>query len=162
MKVPIGGGASVVLAAGQRNCTRPVVDAASVYWGDQTGGTITKVPIGGGPPVLVTSSSLVIDLAIAGSDIVFADGYTLAKAPLAGGPATAIGTAAGAPLMGVAVDDASAYFTSYGTIWKAPLDGGEALALAANQGSASAIAVDDTSVYWTNGTAGQVLRLTPK
>ncbi|MGO9839230.1 MAG: hypothetical protein ACLP1X_34040 [Polyangiaceae bacterium] len=164
MKAPIGGGTPMVLASGQKSCTRPVVDSAtaSVYWGDPDDGTIMRVPLDGGASTLVTSGGAATDIAVAGADVVFASGYTLMKAPLGGGSPTSLGTAAGAPVLAVASDGASAYFTSYGSIWKVALAAGQGAAVASNQDAPSAIAVDATSVYWTNGQGGQVMKLTPK
>jgi len=151
-----------VLASSSTRLTRPAVDATSVYWGETTTGIVEKVAIDGGRAALVTSTSLATDLAITGALVVVADGYTLVSAPSAGGPATAIATAAGAPIFAVAADDTSVYFTSYGTIWKVAIDGGPATALASDQDSPGAIAVDQTSVYWTNEGGGQLMKLTPK
>jgi hypothetical protein len=92
-------------------------------------------------------------------------------APLAGGPATALCTAAGAPVYAVAVDDANVYFTSYAVVYEVPHAGGNPTVLASNQGAPNALAVDATHVYWTDGTnwppppgggGGQVAALTPK
>ena len=80
-----------------------------------------------------------------------------------------VSPAAGAPGFAVAVDDTSAYFTSYDTIWKILRAGDQATILVSKQGAPSAIAVDATSVYFTNTTdwppaasGGQVVKLTPK
>ncbi len=173
MRVPLDGGAPVVLASGRQSATRPVLAGDDVYWGDPSGGAILGVPVSGGAPTIVVSAIMVTDLAIAGTDVVFADGYTLTRAPLGGGaPPTIIGTAGGSPLLAVAADDTSVYFASYSTLWKVPLGGGEAVVIASNQGAPSAIAVDATSVYWTNATngppqpdgggGGQLMKLTPK
>ena len=170
-KVPIGGGAPVVLAPGPKSATRPVLDGDEIYWSDEAGETIRRVAIDGGIPETLVIGEPASGLAIAGDDLVIASGYTLETAPLAGGPSTTIGTAAGAPVFAVAVDDASVYFTSYSTIWKVPLAGGIPLVLAGNQGSPGALVVDDTSVYWTDATSwppqadgggGQIMKLSPK
>jgi hypothetical protein len=168
MKVAVGGGAQTVLASGEKSMTRPVVAGGDVYWGERSGGTIKRVPVDGGSPTTVTSVNTVTALAVAGTDVYFADGYLLAKAPLSGGPATTIGTAAGAEVLAVAVDGQSVYFSGDGTVWKVPLAGGPPTTLASNQGQPNAIAVDATSVYWANvfdwptQTGGQVMKLTPK
>ncbi len=82
-----------------------------------------------------------------------------------------LSTADGAPVVAVAVDDTSVYFTSYDAVWKVPRAGGDVTLLAQNQGGPDAIVVDATSVYWTNATSwppppdgegGQVMKLTPK
>jgi len=43
MKAPIGGGAPVVVAAGQQRATDVAIDAASVYWTDTDAGAIMKI-----------------------------------------------------------------------------------------------------------------------
>jgi hypothetical protein len=147
-----------------------VIDATHVYWGDPDDRTIRKLPLDGGSSAVLTSApDVVTALAIAGTDVYFAAGYVLMKAPLDGGSPTTLGTAAGAPVVAVAVDDTNVYFTSYDTVWKIPRTGGTPTLLASHQGTPNRIAVDTTSVYWTNAedwpaqsSGGQVMKLSPK
>jgi hypothetical protein len=172
MKIAIGGGTPSLVARCQKTCTRPVVDANRVYWGDPYAGTIMSASRDGGSAVPVTGGlETVSSLAVGGNDLYFANGYFLAKAPLTGGAATGIGLPTGAPVGAVAVDDTSVYFTSWGSIWKVPFADVQPTRIAVTQGEPTAIAVDATSVYWTEGVAstplpsggcGRVMKLTPK
>jgi hypothetical protein len=172
MRIPVAGGTPAALQSALESATRPVVVGGYVYWVDPSTGAIQRVPIDGGSASIVTAGA-VSSLAIAGDDVFFAGGFTLMRAPVDGGASTVISTAGGAPVLALAVDDASVYFTSSSTIWKGPLGGGAAAIIASNQGEPGVIAVDATSVYWTNGTSwppppaggsggGQIMKLTPK
>jgi hypothetical protein len=170
IKAQLHGDMPTTLASSQNVSSRPLVDATHVYWGDPEDRTIKKVPLAGGSPTISTSApDVVTALAMAGEDVYFAAGYVLMKAPLGGGAPTTLGTAAGAPIAAVAVDDTHVYFTSYDTIWKVPQAGGTPTLLASHQGMPNAIAVDATSVYWTNAddwparsSGGEVMKLSPK
>jgi sugar lactone lactonase YvrE len=98
------------------------------------------------------------------------------KAPLAGGAATTLALLQSYPT-GIAVDDASVYWTNYagarscalGSVMKVAIGGGRPITLASNQLYPDGIAVDATSVYWTTGVSrdltvydGAVMKLTPK
>ncbi len=64
---------------------------------------------------------------------------------------------------GIAADGVNVYWAGNNTIYKAPVgavNGGKAIAT--NQNGASFVALDATSVYWTNNAAGTVMKLTPK
>jgi hypothetical protein len=64
---------------------------------------------------------------------------------------------------GIATDGVNVYWAGNNTIYKAPVgatNGGKPIAT--NQNGAAFLAVDATSLYWTNGAANTVMKLTPK
>jgi len=90
-------------------------------------------------------------------------GGLVRKAPKSGGAVTTL--ASGDRLSGVTVDETSVYWiagtpdASSGAVMKAPLDGGAATTLAVRAGAPAHIAVDDTSVYWTELLTGAVMKV---
>jgi hypothetical protein len=64
---------------------------------------------------------------------------------------------------GIATDGTNVYWVGGNTVYKCPVGvAGGGKAIATNQSGASFVAVDATSVYWTNKGAGSVMKLTPK
>jgi hypothetical protein len=64
---------------------------------------------------------------------------------------------------GIATDGVNVYFTSGSSVYKCPVGvAGGAKVIASSQNGPSALAVDSTSVYWTNSGGGTVMKLTPK
>ncbi len=170
MTAPIAGGAPAALTSGETYMTGPVAGPSDVYWASDNA-LLQKVALDGGSPASVTTLPAATALAIAGTDAYVAGGYIVTEAPLGGGQAMGLCNAGGAPTFAIAADDASVYFTTYDMVWKVARSGGQATVVASNQGSPNALAVDATSVYWTDGTdwppppgggGGRVMKLTPK
>lgn len=124
------------------------IDGTSVYWttAGTTNGTVMKAPLSGVP--------------VGSAPTTLASGQNLPLPYPEGFP------------HGITVDGTSVYWTtagtlvnSYtdGTVMKVPLsgvpDGGTPTMLVANQSLPLGIAVDGTSVYWTNYDSGQIQKM---
>jgi hypothetical protein len=174
MKVPAGGGAAVTLVSGQPGAGRILVDSTSVYW--TAGGQLLSAPLAGGAATTLASANP-NSLALGTSFIFWTDDSAGAVMSVGhhGGPVIPLVTGLTNPA-GIAVDSAAVYWTMPGTMCTNSADGGVTCnggvmkcslagcggpptTLASGQ-AALAIAVDDTSVYWTTGSS--VMKLTPK
>jgi RHS repeat-associated protein len=156
------GGGILQLASSQSGPTGIAVDATSVYFTDQTGGTVMKVPLGGGSTTtLASGQSTPSGIAVDATSVYWANsgGGTVVSLPLAGGTVTTLASAQGTPL-GIAVDHTNVYWTNTGgTVASVPLAGGTVVTLASGQTTPSGIAVDGASVYWTNSGSGTVMKV---
>jgi hypothetical protein len=139
MKVPIGGGIPVTLAAGQNGLARIAVDSTNIYWTASNDGTVMMAPLYGGPAVtLAVLQSRPTGIAVDGASVYW-------------------------------TNNAGAGSCALGSVMKLPLGGGTPTTIASNQLYPDGIAVDGTSVYWTAGVSndlsvynGAVMKLTPK
>jgi hypothetical protein len=182
-KIPLDGTAGSLLESdGQHLPTGLIaVDATSVYWVDVQG-ELLATPSGGG--TTRTLAQIVnggfVAIAVDGTSVYWTAGDGVYAVPRVGGPATALATG-NRPLGTIAIDDANVYWTTVpagcngsctGTIAKVPKGGGAMTTLISGLsypgGIAGGLAVDATSVYWTNDCDplhpgdGTVQRLTPK
>jgi sugar lactone lactonase YvrE len=157
------------------------VDGTGAYWVNERG-TVEEVPLGGPPDaatVLATAESptaIVVDAA----NVYWTDTQagTVLRRVRAGGAITTLASAQPSPGgMALSADDTALYWTNSGagsgvgdggvgngTIMKVTLAGGTVTTVAAGQSHPTGIAVDGTTLYWTNaglttGT-GTVVKLT--
>jgi hypothetical protein len=129
---------------------------------------VMKAPLGGGTPVtLATAPGAGFGIAVDATHVYWSTSGTVSritKVPLNGGASSTLATEGG---LGIAVDAQNVYFTTTDSVKKVPLGGGTPITLATGQDVPTFIAVDATSVYWTNAgsgpvPSGSVMKLTPK
>jgi hypothetical protein len=169
MRVPITGGAAVTLASGLVNMPVALYQA-SVYWGDGTG--LMRAALDGSSAVALMPNPGISALVVDGTGIYWASPTdaanprctgAVAVTPLDGGtPTTLASSVCNWPWGGVAVDGTSIYIdqsTPSPAVVKAPLAGGPWVSLAPVQLLAGGLAVDHTSAYWADYSAGLVWRV---
>ncbi len=180
-KMPIDGGPPTILETRLTQQSRLAVDGTSLYWTEYFPGYVMKTGLSGGAIVTLAAGSMGPDQIVVRGDFVYWTNTSVGgvfKLGINGG--TPYLLAADLSAFGIAVDDAYVYWTSQstpcsttgpcggGTVKKVPIGGGTPITLASNESAPALIAVDSTSVYWTNSlgpkgdTDGSIRKLTPK
>jgi hypothetical protein len=154
-KVPLNGGAVSRLASWQDPIDL-AVDGSHVYFVTYSGGTVARVPVAGGTPVVLASDQIIpTDIAIDATSVYWAirgDDHTQAsimKVPLAGGQPQRLAVSEYEPI-DLAVDGTNVYWAASGRVMRVPLAGGTPATLALTQGSPLAVALRGDTLYFTS------------
>ena len=185
-KVPIGGGTVTKLVTDSNYSVSPrsmTLDANNVYWGTnnyyvlaapKTGGSVELVAAvpGGVSAITLVGTTLYYTANGLGGSSLF-EIASSSTTPPDGGAYQTVATTGPNHLQpnGIATDGVNLYWSNYTgptqpSIMKVALGGGTPTVLATGITNAGWIAVDATSVYWaddgSNGTAGRIMKITPK
>jgi hypothetical protein len=170
LRMPLDGGTIDTLATSVAPL-EIAIDARHVYWttfdpGTSPYGTLLVAAKDGGATSTLASNQMGLSgLAIDGTRAYWGTsngGGAVMSVPLDGGSATELAASASGAPVSVVVDPKRVYWTTVtdtvsgqtGVLEQAPLDGGAPVTLISDSTEVGAIAVDTTSLYWTDGTTG--------
>ncbi len=176
MAVPVGGGKEITVVSG-RSCDfiqGLASDGTNVYWTSPSSGLVMKAPIAGGVATTLVSREAPFAIAVAGNSVYWSNmGHpyptqtqpepvvsTIEKTAASGQETETLATVpdAGESVWAVAADGTNVYWLAAVKAWwqagpttlmQAPAGGGAPLVLASGDMFGASLAVDTTSVYWT-------------
>jgi hypothetical protein len=154
MKAPLAGGEPTTLASAQqfeRSIARGIaLDATDIYWTNRD--SVTKLPLGGGAPVLLgqVARGQAWGIAVDSMNVyltAFGSGGVVQSLPIEGGAVTTLASGQGFPYA-ITVDATNVYWTDISAVMKVARVGGAPMMIA-SPGMPSSIATDGLHVYFT-------------
>jgi hypothetical protein len=160
MKAPKAGGSAVALVSGLPMVSTIVVDSQSVYWSTANiPGSVGRVPLGGGNATTFASNQYgPIFLVLSGSNLCWTLACGAVCVPVAGGCSTFLP----AVEQNYLASDGRYFYgwTHHSELAQVSLAGGSVSILTSTpQAFPVPIVVDDSNVYWTDSSAGTVLKM---
>jgi hypothetical protein len=159
-----------VLASNANGLWGIAVDDTVLYWAvvhDSDGGSVMRCATSSCSPVVLSAGNTPQAVALNGAVVAWAEtwaGNIVVADKLNYANRTIVAT--GQDAFGMTIDETSAYWSSPesagftpNTIKMAPLDGGSSTVIADSQNGPRNVAVDQTSVYWTNYNSGTVMKV---
>ena len=165
--VSVDGGAPQTFAGASNVSDALAIDAVNLYW--STSDAVYQAPLSGGTPTAIGPSAAAITVDTTSVYLALNDSLGVGEimsVPIGGGAQTALATGRTGGVVAIAVDADNVYWIEgsgtiqQGAVAAVPKGGGLTSVLATGLTDPSAIAVDDSGVYFTNEESpGQIERI---
>jgi hypothetical protein len=166
-RAPLDGGPAMnLVTSGNGGPYVAALDSQNLYWADAFDNQVVSLPITGGAIHTIASTPQPMNVAIDDTAIYWTTygptGAVMKTAIGGGGSQTTLASNVSYPDW-IVVDDNNVYVTTTGapSIIAIPKTGGAVTTLVSNQ-TGTELAVDATSLYWTDFQNVHVMKLTPK